>query len=57
MILITGATGLSGKIIVNEFAAQNIPVRVLARHKQRAIAFKDLNTHSCSFIYLELLQV
>lgn len=35
MILVTGATGLSGSAVVREFARQNVPVRALFRDRQR----------------------
>jgi uncharacterized protein YbjT (DUF2867 family) len=34
-VLITGASGLSGKIIVNEFIKQNVPLRILVRNKEK----------------------
>lgn len=34
-ILVTGASGLSGKIILNEFIKQNIPLRILVRDKEK----------------------
>ncbi|WP_204058512.1 SDR family oxidoreductase [Microbispora corallina] len=36
MILVTGATGLSGSIVVQEFARQNVPVRALVRNPDKA---------------------
>ncbi|MBO4269935.1 SDR family oxidoreductase [Microbispora triticiradicis] len=36
MILVTGATGLSGSIVVREFARQNVPVRALVRDPGKA---------------------
>lgn len=36
MILVTGATGLSGSIVVQEFARQNAPVRALVRNPDKA---------------------
>jgi uncharacterized protein YbjT (DUF2867 family) len=41
-ILVTGASGLSGKIIVNEFIKQNIPLRILVRDKEKV---KHLLSH------------
>src|SRR5687768_13642286 len=38
-ILITGASGLSGKIIANEFIRQNIPFRILVRDKEKVKQF------------------
>src|SRR5688572_22829219 len=42
-VLVTGASGLSGSIIVNEFIKQNIPVRILVRNSTRV---KHLAHHS-----------
>ena len=42
-ILVTGASGLSGSIIVNEFIKQNIPIRILVRD---AAKVKHLAHHS-----------
>lgn len=36
MILVTGATGVSGSIIMREFARQNIPVRAFVRSREKA---------------------
>lgn len=41
-ILVTGASGLSGAIVVKEFARQNYPVRVLVRDRARV---KDLEVY------------
>jgi uncharacterized protein YbjT (DUF2867 family) len=38
-ILVTGASGLSGKIITNEFIRQNIPLRILVRNKEKVKQF------------------
>jgi uncharacterized protein YbjT (DUF2867 family) len=34
-LLITGASGLSGSIVVNEFLSQQIPVRILVRNADK----------------------
>jgi uncharacterized protein YbjT (DUF2867 family) len=44
MILITGATGLSGSAVVREFARQKKPVRVLVRSRAKARAFDEFAT-------------
>ncbi|RGA05324.1 SDR family oxidoreductase [Microbispora triticiradicis] len=36
MMLVTGATGLSGSIVVREFARQGVPVRALVRNPDKA---------------------
>jgi uncharacterized protein YbjT (DUF2867 family) len=38
MILVTGATGLSGAIVIREFARQQVPVRALVRSRAKAQA-------------------
>jgi uncharacterized protein YbjT (DUF2867 family) len=38
-ILITGASGLSGKIIVNTFIKRNITLRILVRNRKKVIQF------------------
>jgi uncharacterized protein YbjT (DUF2867 family) len=43
MILITGAGGLSGPIIVREFARQGYPVRALVRNRAKAQALEGLS--------------
>ena len=42
MILITGAAGLSGSIIVREFARRGIPVRALVRSRTKASSLETL---------------
>jgi uncharacterized protein YbjT (DUF2867 family) len=42
MILVTGATGLSGSAIIHEFARQKAPVRALVRSSANAHAFEAL---------------
>jgi uncharacterized protein YbjT (DUF2867 family) len=44
MILITGATGLSGSAVIREFARQKKPVRALVRSRAKARAFEKLAT-------------
>lgn len=44
MILVTGATGLSGSIVVQEFARQQTPVRALVRNRAKARAFESFPT-------------
>jgi uncharacterized protein YbjT (DUF2867 family) len=39
-LLVTGATGLSGSIVVREFAKQNIPIRILVRSSEKARRLK-----------------
>jgi uncharacterized protein YbjT (DUF2867 family) len=39
-ILVTGATGLSGSIVIREFIRQNIPVRALVRNREKARKFE-----------------
>lgn len=41
MILVTGATGLSGSAVIREFAQQNAPVRALVRNRAKARAFEQ----------------
>ena len=41
MILVTGATGLSGSAVIREFAQQNAPVRALVRNCSKARAFEQ----------------
>jgi len=38
MILVTGATGLSGSIVIREFARQTTPVRALVRTRAKSRA-------------------
>ena len=42
MILVTGAGGLSGGIVVRECARQNVPVRALVRTQAKAAALQSL---------------
>ncbi len=44
MILVTGATGLSGSAVIREFAWQKQPVRALVRDRAKAHAFEALST-------------
>jgi uncharacterized protein YbjT (DUF2867 family) len=44
MLLVTGASGLSGSAVVREFANQKVPVRALVRSFDKAGAFADLPT-------------
>jgi uncharacterized protein YbjT (DUF2867 family) len=44
MILVTGATGLSGSIVIREFARQKAPVRALVRSRAKAAALEKLPT-------------
>ena len=44
MILVTGASGLSGSAIVREFARQGTPIRALVRSRERAAALLELPT-------------
>jgi uncharacterized protein YbjT (DUF2867 family) len=42
MILVTGATGLSGSIVIREFARHKTPVRALVRSRSKARALETL---------------
>jgi uncharacterized protein YbjT (DUF2867 family) len=42
MILVTGATGLSGSIVIREFARHKTPLRALVRNRARARALETL---------------
>jgi uncharacterized protein YbjT (DUF2867 family) len=42
MILVTGAAGLSGSMVVREFAANGVPVRALVRNRAKATAIANL---------------
>ena len=42
MVLVTGAGGLSGSIVIREFARQKTPVKALVRDRAKAAAFKGL---------------
>ena len=44
MILVTGATGLSGSAVIREFARQAEPVRALVRNRAKARMFETLST-------------
>jgi uncharacterized protein YbjT (DUF2867 family) len=44
MILVTGATGLSGSAVIREFARHKTPVRALVRSRAKARAFQTLPT-------------
>jgi uncharacterized protein YbjT (DUF2867 family) len=44
MILVTGASGLSGSAIIHEFARQGYPVRALVRNRAKAQALETLPT-------------
>jgi uncharacterized protein YbjT (DUF2867 family) len=44
MILITGATGLSGSAVIREFARQKKPARALVRNRAKARAFDKFAT-------------
>lgn len=53
-VLVTGASGLSGKIIVNEFIKQNIPLRILVRNKEKVKQF--LSCQNLEVIECDLLK-
>lgn len=44
MILVTGATGLSGSAVIREFARRSVEVRALVRSRAKARAFETLST-------------
>src|SRR5690242_15075049 len=44
MILVTGATGVSGSLIIREFAQQNAQVRALVRNRAKARAIEAFPT-------------
>jgi uncharacterized protein YbjT (DUF2867 family) len=44
MVLVTGAGGLSGSIVIREFARQNTPVKALVRNRAKATTFETLPT-------------
>jgi uncharacterized protein YbjT (DUF2867 family) len=44
MILVTGATGLSGSAVIREFARQKSPVRALVRSRTKAHAFETFSS-------------
>ena len=54
MILVTGATGLSGSIVIREFARQKTPVRALVRSRAKARAFRSLPT--VEFVEADMLR-
>ena len=54
MILVTGATGLSGSIVIREFARQKTPVRALVRSRAKARAFGSLPT--VEFVEADMLR-
>lgn len=42
--LVTGASGISGSIVVNEFIKQHIPVRILVRDRKKVAALENRPT-------------
>ena len=44
MILLTGATGLAGSFIANEFVRQREPVRILVRDRAKATGLEKVPT-------------
>jgi uncharacterized protein YbjT (DUF2867 family) len=44
MILVTGATGVSGSLVIREFARQHAPVRALVRNRAKARVFEAFPT-------------
>jgi uncharacterized protein YbjT (DUF2867 family) len=42
MILVTGAAGLSGSMVIREFVANGVPVRALVRNRAKATAIANL---------------
>jgi uncharacterized protein YbjT (DUF2867 family) len=44
MILLTGATGLAGSFIANEFVRQREPVRILVRNRATATGLEKVPT-------------
>jgi uncharacterized protein YbjT (DUF2867 family) len=44
MILLTGATGLAGSFIANEFVRQREPVRILAKNRAKAAGLEKIPT-------------
>jgi uncharacterized protein YbjT (DUF2867 family) len=44
MILLTGATGLAGSFIVDEFVRERVPVRILVRNKAKAKGLQGVPT-------------
>jgi uncharacterized protein YbjT (DUF2867 family) len=54
VILVTGAAGLSGSIVIREFARQKTPVRALVRSLAKAPAFGTLPT--VEFVEADMLR-
>jgi uncharacterized protein YbjT (DUF2867 family) len=44
MILLTGATGLAGSFIANEFVRRREPVRILVRNREKATGLEKVPT-------------
>jgi uncharacterized protein YbjT (DUF2867 family) len=44
MILLTGATGMAGSFIANEFVRQRVPVRLLVRNRAKAAGLEKVAT-------------
>ena len=44
MILLTGATGLAGSFITDEFVRERVPVRILVRNRAKANGFERAPT-------------
>ena len=44
MRLITGATGVAGSFVVNEFVQRREPVRILVRNRAKAAALEKVPT-------------
>jgi uncharacterized protein YbjT (DUF2867 family) len=44
MILLTGATGTAGSVIANEFAEQQVPIRILVRDRTKAKRLENVPT-------------
>src|SRR5262252_7762512 len=44
MILLTGATGLAGSFITDEFVRERVPVRILVRNRAKAKGFERAPT-------------
>jgi nucleoside-diphosphate-sugar epimerase len=54
MIVVTGATGLSGSIVIREFARHKTPLRALVRNRARARALETLAT--VEFVEADMLR-
>lgn len=54
MILVTGAAGLSGSVVIREFARRKTPVRALVRSRARARALEMLPT--VEFVEADMLR-